>query len=60
MCRAMPPTTWPGSTSRSSPRRELAAWEVDQRFYEIGSFEGLEETRRYLAAGTGSLTGSAT
>ena len=29
---------------------ELAAWEVGQRFYEIGSFEGLEETRRYLAA----------
>lgn len=31
-------------------RGELAAWEADQRFYEIGSFEGLEETRRYLAA----------
>jgi NDP-sugar pyrophosphorylase family protein len=31
-------------------RGELAAYEVDQRFYEIGSFEGLEETRRYLAA----------
>lgn len=31
-------------------RGELAACEVDQRFYEIGSFEGLEETRRYLAA----------
>ena len=29
---------------------ELAAHEVAQRFYEIGSFEGLEETRRYLAA----------
>ena len=28
----------------------LAAFEVGQRFYEIGSFEGLEETRRYLAA----------
>jgi len=28
---------------------ELAAYEVDQRFYEIGSPEGLEETRRYLA-----------
>jgi NDP-sugar pyrophosphorylase family protein len=30
-------------------RGELAAYEVGQRFYEIGSFEGLEETRRYLA-----------
>lgn len=29
---------------------ELAAFEVGQRFYEIGSLEGLEETRRYLAA----------
>ena len=31
-------------------RSELAACEVGQRFYEVGSFEGLEETRRYLAA----------
>ncbi len=30
-------------------RGELAALEVDQRFYEIGSFEGLEDTRRFLA-----------
>jgi len=29
---------------------ELAAYETSQRFYEIGSVEGLEETRRYLAA----------
>jgi NDP-sugar pyrophosphorylase family protein len=29
-------------------RGELAGCEVKQRFYEIGSFEGLEETRRYL------------
>jgi len=28
---------------------QLAAYEVDQRFYEIGTFEGLEETRRHLA-----------
>ena len=28
----------------------LAAYEVGQRFYEIGSFAGLEETRQYLAA----------
>jgi NDP-sugar pyrophosphorylase family protein len=27
----------------------LAAYEVEQRFYEIGSFAGLEETRQYLA-----------
>lgn len=30
-------------------RDELTAYEVGQRFYEIGSLEGLEETRRYLA-----------
>lgn len=29
---------------------ELAAYQVDQRFYEIGSFEGLEELHRLLAA----------
>lgn len=28
---------------------QLAAHEVAQRFYEIGSYEGLEETRRFLA-----------
>jgi hypothetical protein len=31
-------------------RGELAACEVSQRFYEVGSFEGLEEIRRFLAA----------
>jgi N-acetyl-alpha-D-muramate 1-phosphate uridylyltransferase len=30
-------------------RGELAAYEVDQRFYEIGSFEGLEATSAFLA-----------
>jgi NDP-sugar pyrophosphorylase family protein len=30
-------------------RDELAAYEVDRRFYEIGSPEGLEETRRHLS-----------
>jgi MurNAc alpha-1-phosphate uridylyltransferase len=40
-------------------RGELAAWEAAERFYEIGSFEGLEETRRYLAAHA-ACTGSAT
>ena len=37
---------------------ELAAFEVRDRFYEIGSPEGLEETRAFLAAaiGGGSLT----
>jgi len=29
---------------------ELAAFEVHERFYEIGSPQGLEDTRRYLAA----------
>jgi N-acetyl-alpha-D-muramate 1-phosphate uridylyltransferase len=28
---------------------QLAGYEVEDRFYEIGSFEGLEETRRLLA-----------
>jgi NDP-sugar pyrophosphorylase family protein len=32
----------------------LAAYEVEQRFYEIGSFTGLEETRQYLAAQSNS------
>jgi hypothetical protein len=31
-------------------RGELAAWEAGERFYEIGSFDGLEDTRRHLAA----------
>jgi len=30
-------------------RGDLAAHEVEERFYEIGSLAGLEETRRYLA-----------
>lgn len=29
---------------------QMAGYEVKQRFYEIGSFKGLEETRRYLEA----------
>jgi NDP-sugar pyrophosphorylase family protein len=29
---------------------QLAAFEVRDRFYEIGSFEGLEETRRLLSS----------
>jgi NDP-sugar pyrophosphorylase family protein len=28
---------------------KLAAYEVSQRFYEVGSFEGLEEMRRYFS-----------
>jgi NDP-sugar pyrophosphorylase family protein len=31
-------------------RGQLTAYEVQERFYEIGSAEGLEETRRVLAA----------
>jgi NDP-sugar pyrophosphorylase family protein len=34
---------------------ELAAFEVSDRFYEIGSPEGLEETRRYLELRTKNL-----
>lgn len=37
-------------------RGELGACEVHQRFYEIGSLEGLEETRRYLAPHASSDT----
>ena len=33
-------------------RDQLAGFEVSQRFYEIGSPAGLEETRRYFAAQT--------
>jgi NDP-sugar pyrophosphorylase family protein len=32
---------------------DLAAFEVSERFYEIGSPEGLEETRRFFAMGGG-------
>jgi NDP-sugar pyrophosphorylase family protein len=31
---------------------QLAGFEVSERFYEIGSFAGLEETRRYLSRTT--------
>lgn len=30
-------------------RGELGAFEVDQRFYEIGSWQGLEEMKRLIA-----------
>ncbi len=30
-------------------RKQLGACQIAERFYEIGSFAGLEETRRYLA-----------
>ena len=32
---------------------ELAAFEASQRFYEIGSFQGIEELRSYLSQGHG-------
>jgi NDP-sugar pyrophosphorylase family protein len=35
-----------------SVRGELAGWEVCERFYEIGSVAGMEETEHYLRAGT--------
>lgn len=34
-------------------RGELAAFEVANRFYEIGSAAGIEETERFLSRGTG-------
>jgi NDP-sugar pyrophosphorylase family protein len=39
---------------------ELAALEVDQRFYEIGSAEGLGDLERYLMTSGGRLAESAT
>jgi NDP-sugar pyrophosphorylase family protein len=36
--------------ARLLERDELAAHEVPERFYEIGSFAGLEETRRLIAS----------
>ena len=30
-------------------RNELAAYEVDERFYEIGTVSGIEDTSRFLA-----------
>ena len=33
-------------------RQQLLAYETNQRFYEIGSFRGLDEFRRLVAAGT--------
>ncbi len=36
--------------SDMAARGELAGHEVTQRFYEIGSPQGLEETHRYLQA----------
>jgi len=41
-------------------RGELAAWEAGHRFYEIGSPEGLADTRRYLASRASSRTANAT
>lgn len=36
-----------------SLRGELAGFEVDERFYEIGSMRGMEETERHLSARVG-------
>jgi len=36
-------------------KRELAGFEVTKRFYEAGSFHGLEELRRYLKLGEGLM-----
>jgi hypothetical protein len=34
-------------------RGQLAGFEVKQRFYEIGSFQGLKDTAKFLAQQTG-------
>ena len=52
------PTTWPRSTRRCSPAGSWPRGRSTERFYEIGSVEGLEETRRYLAAHAVSPTGA--
>ncbi len=36
-------------------RNELAAYEVQERFYEIGSFEGIRDLRQYLSTGRQEL-----
>jgi N-acetyl-alpha-D-muramate 1-phosphate uridylyltransferase len=33
-------------------KNELPGFEIKERFYEIGSFKGLEETEKYLSAGS--------
>jgi NDP-sugar pyrophosphorylase family protein len=38
-------------------RHELAGFETKERFYEIGSPAGLEETRNYLAHKRASIPG---
>ncbi len=38
---------------------QLAAYEMRQRFYEIGTFTGLEETRQYLARQSAAQEGDA-
>jgi len=35
---------------RLADNKDLVAYEVFQRFYEIGSFNGIEETREYIAS----------
>ena len=39
----------PGSTHGSPPGRRWRPTKYAERFYEIGSLEGLEETRSFLA-----------
>ena len=41
--------------TRLVERRQMAGWEVKERFYEIGSHEGLEELDRLLAEGKSSV-----
>lgn len=38
-------------------KRQLVGYEVDQRFYEIGSFEGLAESNRFLRMSAGAISG---
>ena len=49
-------STWPTSIRICCAAGQLAGYEVDQRFYEIGSPAGLEDTRRVSARRSGAAT----
>ena len=47
-CRRACPTIWRRCTRTCCARGELAAWESPERFYEIGSVEGIADLERFL------------
>ena len=48
MCRPAGLTTWPRFIRDLLRRGELAAWESPERFYEIGSVEGIDDLAEFL------------